>query len=219
MKTITRPNRIQTTSWVGVVDQLEKLSEWEGVELHITPEEIRTANSAIRSGCYRRGFTAVFRRVPGEDVFRIYRKDGVARPRKFEENKVLADRFINGETLDEIGQSLGVSRQAAEQKVKGVMRFSELPVHKRIEATQRFIQPFLDAVGKRSCILCKEEIKEDSKRSAGMCDSCRRIIKARTLAAARLRAYLADPGNRHSIAEALVLIRKYNFQPEDVARM
>jgi hypothetical protein len=219
VKTVHKQKATHNTAWIGVVEQLAKLSEGEGVEVPITSEQFSTANSAIRSGCYRRGFTAVFRRVPEKNAFRIYRKDGIAISRRLQENQPLVERFINGETLAAIGQSLGISRQAVDEKIKKILRFSEVPVHERIETTQQFIQPYLDVLGKRSCVLCKEPMQEAQKRHRGMCVNCSQVLKARTLAASRLRGYLREPSNRHQLAEALVLIRRYNFQPEDLVGM
>lgn len=206
---------VERKDFKGIVAELEKLQDGKGIEIatHLSHQELAT----VRQSAIRRGFNVLIRNSPnGFLIYRAALRNSRRSPEQFERYRECAERFAAGETLDAIGQSFGVSRQAIEQRIRNYERFSELPFgHSRIEATDNFILPYLAVVKDMpSCVLCGAP---SEKRHTGMCADCRTVIKIRTAIASRLRGFLKY-GERHYLSQAIMDIRRYGVKPEDLER-
>lgn len=134
-----------------------------------------------------------------------------------EADKAIYDRHSNGETLEQIGNSIGLTRERVRQKIKKFADIRKLPFGKlRSKATDEFMKPYIAAVKEYPvCIFCKKENKEKRNRSFGICYNCFQPLKIRFNAASRIRSFKRD-GDRHMLTEASSLIKRFDLKPEDL---
>lgn len=122
----------------------------------------------------------------------------------------IAARRLTGDTLESIAVDLGITRERVRQIEKRHNFNSGPPMHRKA-AVDAFVKPYLDAVpDEPTCIFC-------GALSDWMCKECRAVIANMRRAASCLRSFRRT-GQRQSMANAMVIIRRNNFQPEDLKR-
>lgn len=204
----------------AVVAKLKDLPEERGIRVKVVDKTgSQKVYQAIRVCAIRAGFNTLMRRTAdGWMIFRVPLKarkvPGLGKPIS-DRDREICDRRAIGEPMETIAQDFGLSRQRVEQIT--ARRFVEgFPPGERAKAMDEFCAPYLAAVREtRSCFFCCREMPEGENRVRGTCNDCAARIKVISNTASRLRHYKQD-GDRHYLAEALVLIRKFKLQPDDL---
>ena len=195
-----------------VLNALDKKQLGEGIFLRTNYGINKLAH--IRYLARKHGYNVVFKKAKGGyAVIKVKKLEYYPQSRTVsEENreraKTVQQLVDSGMTYEQVGQQLGVTRQRIEQIYHN---FTLLPVEERVNASNSFMQPYLDAVGEKPvCMVCKV-----NPSRGGMCSDCRTASRMRTTIGSRIRCYKKTK-KRHFLSMAKYLISKFNMKPEDL---
>ena len=189
-----------------IIEALAGLPKGKAIKLRINGN-LRSLRMSLSMRARRAGLRLATRRI-GDWLYLFHptkeQKQQVRR--NPERDGRIMEALQAGQVMQEVANQFSISRQRVEQ----IARFSTLPVQDRTAAVDAAAAPYLSAVTPNICVRCGQELDY-----AHLCKSCKESIGVIRDTKSRLRVF-QKTGDRHYLAMANVLIRKYALKPEDL---